>query len=52
MSQREAFLIDCRRPLTDLGPFWHGLHTRLARLRFGLSFSMRAREGTERAHAD
>ena len=31
-SQREAFLRDCKRPLSSLGPFWTAVHGLLKRL--------------------
>ncbi len=52
VGQRKAFLRDCRRPLTDLGPFWHPLYTFVAKLKAWITLGARAAEAATRPHED
>ncbi|PSC69024.1 putative leucine-rich repeat receptor kinase [Micractinium conductrix] len=45
-SQRVAFLQDCKRPLSDLGPFWSAVHAVARR------FQRQPPEEAEEAHVD
>lgn len=45
-SQRAAFLRDCKRPLSNLGPLWSAVHSVVRR------FSREAPEEPEDAHVD
>jgi hypothetical protein len=45
-TQRAAFLRDCKRPLTNLGPFWGGVHVVVER------FARQADEEPDDAHEE
>lgn len=52
VGQRRAFLRDCRRPLTDLGPFWYPLYNVAAKVQARLTLGAHAAEAASRPHEE